>query len=138
MDNNTFKNFPPAIEIVGGTIEVTGHLDGRSLISSLWRTLSASSLTQDGDHFMGQSHGLLQRHLKLMPLEDQNVIRESLDLLVSGIYIAHQSVKIKSDITGQEKGETMWKTKVASPNSERTLRPGTINVTLGRRSNSSG
>jgi hypothetical protein len=88
MDNNTFKNYPPAIEIVGGTIEVTGPLDGRSFISSLWRTLSASSLTQDGDHFRERSHALLQRHLKMMPLEDQNNIRESLDTLVFSIHIA--------------------------------------------------
>ena len=86
MDNHTFKNYHPGIGIVDGNIEVTGHLDGRSLISSLWRTLSASSLTQDGDHFVDQSHGLLQRHLKLMPLQDQIIIRQSLDTLVLALY----------------------------------------------------
>jgi hypothetical protein len=98
MDNNAFKNYPPAVEIVGGTIEVTGHLDGRSLISSLWRTLSTSSLAQDGDHFMDRSHGLLQRHLKLMSVEDQDIVRQSLDTLVSGIH--NRPVKITCDITG--------------------------------------
>jgi hypothetical protein len=87
MDNNTFRNYPPAIEIVGGTIEVTGHLDGRSLISGLWRTIFTGSLVQDGDYFMDQSRALLQRHLKLMQLEDQNVIRYNYDMLVSGIHI---------------------------------------------------
>jgi len=79
MDNNTFQNYPTVVEIVGGTVEVTGHLDGRSLISSLWRNLCASSLAQDGDHLMDRSHGLLQRHLKLMDLQDQDMIRDSLD-----------------------------------------------------------
>jgi hypothetical protein len=88
MDNNMFKNYPTVVEIVGGTVEVTGHLDGRSLISSLWRNLCASSLAQDGDHLMDRSHGLLQRHLKLMDLQDQDMIRDSLDTLVSGILIA--------------------------------------------------
>lgn len=87
MANNTFNNYPAGIDIVGGNIAVTGNLDGRSLITVLWRTLSTSSLVQDGDHFMDQALSLLQRHLKLMPLQEQNVIRESLDLLVSSIHI---------------------------------------------------
>ena len=87
MDNNTFQNYPPAIEIVGGTIEVTSHLDGRTLISGLWRTVFTGSLVQDGDYFMGRSRALLQRHLRLMPLEDQDVIRLTYDALVSGIHI---------------------------------------------------
>jgi hypothetical protein len=87
MDNNTIQNYPPAIEIVGGTIEVTGHLDGRSLISGLWRTIFTSSLVQDGDYLMGRSRALLQRHLKLIRLQDQDLIRYTYDLLVSGIHI---------------------------------------------------
>ena len=94
MDNSTFK-YPAMVEIVGGTIEITGHLDGRSLISRLWRSLSASSLTQDGDHFMDRSRGLLQRHLKLIPLEDQDILRESVDLLVSSIHITQSVRKYK-------------------------------------------
>jgi hypothetical protein len=91
MDNGTFK-YPAIVEIVGGTIEVTGHLEARSLISRLWRSLSASSLAQDGDDFMDRSRGLLLKHLKLIPLEDQDIIRESVDLLVSSIHIT-QSVR---------------------------------------------
>ena len=94
MDNNTFK-YPAMVEIVGGTIEVTGHLDGRSLISSLWRNLSTSSLAQDGDHFMDRSRGLLQRHLKLIPLQDQKLLRESVDLFVSSIHITQSICKNK-------------------------------------------
>jgi hypothetical protein len=107
MDNNTFRNFPATIEIVGGTIEVTGHLDGRSLINGLWRTLSTSNLAQDADNFMDQSRGLLQRHLRLMPLRDQNIIRESLDLLVSGIHIAQSMVKIKWYNRARERRDNM-------------------------------
>ena len=79
MDNNTSQNYPPAIEIVGGTIEVTSHLDGRSLISGLWRTVFTGSLVQDGDYFMDRSRTLLQRHLRLMRLRDQKVIRHTYD-----------------------------------------------------------
>jgi len=83
MDNNTFQNYPPAIEILGGTIEVTSHLDGRSLIGGLWRNVFTGSLMQDGDYFMDRSRSLLQRHLKLMRVQDQNVVRQTYDTLVS-------------------------------------------------------
>jgi hypothetical protein len=88
MDNNAFQNYPPAIEILGGTIEVTGHLDGRNLIGGLWKTFFTGSLVQDGDYFMDRSRALLQRHLKLMKLRDQNIIRDNYAALVSGIHIA--------------------------------------------------
>jgi len=87
MDNNTFQNFPPAIDIVGGTIEVTSHLDGRNLIGGLWRTFFTGSLMQDGDYFMDRSRTLLRRHLKLMQPQDRDVIRDNYDALVSGIHI---------------------------------------------------
>ena len=95
MDNNTSNNYPAGIEIVGGTIDVTGHLDERGLISGLWRNHSTGCLEQDGDHFMDQSRGLLHRHLKRMPLQDQIAIRESLDTLVSGVHIAQSTGKKK-------------------------------------------
>ena len=87
MDDNMFQNYPPGFEIVGGTIEVTSHLDRRNLISSLWRNFFTSSLVQDGDHLMGRSRALLQRHLNLMRLQDQNLIRQTYDMLVSSIHI---------------------------------------------------
>ena len=86
MDDETFQNYPPAIEIAGGTIEVTGRLDGKSLIGGLWRTLFTGSLVEDGDCFMQESRVLLQRHLRLMLLDDQNIIRLNYDLLVSYIH----------------------------------------------------
>ena len=88
MDNITFQNYPPAIEILGGTIEVTGHLDGRSLIGGLWRTIFTGTLVQDGDYFMDRSRTLLNRHLQLMRPQDQNVVRINYDALVSSIHIA--------------------------------------------------
>jgi hypothetical protein len=94
MNNNTPQNHTPAIEILGGTIEVTGHLDGRSLISGLWRNFFASSLVQDGDYFMGRSRALLQRHLNLIPFQEQNTIRDSYDMLVSGVDIAQSISKV--------------------------------------------
>ncbi len=87
MDNSTFQN-RHTIEIVGGTIEVTGHPNGRSLIGGLWRSLFTSSLVQDGDDFKERSRALIDRHLKLMSLQDQNINRYSYDTLVSGIHIA--------------------------------------------------
>ena len=87
MDNNTFQNYPPAIEIVGGTIEVTSQLDGRNLIGGLWTTFFTGSLVQDGDYFMDRSRALLQRHLRLMRLEDRGIIRYTYVRLVSGIHI---------------------------------------------------
>jgi hypothetical protein len=87
MDNNTFQNYPPAIEIVGGTIEVTNHLDGRNLIGGLWRNFFTGNLVQDGDYLMGRSRVLLDRHFNLIPLRDQKIIRHTYDTLVSGIHI---------------------------------------------------
>src|SRR5216684_7109402 len=94
MDNSTPQNHTPAIEILGGTIEVTGHLDGRSLIGGLWRTFFASSLVQDGDYFMDRSRVLLRRHLNLIPFQEQNTIRDSYDMLVSGLDIAQLISKV--------------------------------------------
>jgi hypothetical protein len=88
MDNNAFQNYPLAIEIVGGTIGVTGHLDGRSLIGGLWKTFFTGSLVQDGDYFVDRSRALLQRHLKLIQPEDQDIIEDNYNALVSGIHIA--------------------------------------------------
>lgn len=87
MVSNTFQNYPPAIEIVGGTIEVTNHLNGRNLISGLWRTFFTGTLVQDGDYFMDRSRALLQRHFNLMRRRDQNIIRHTYDTLVSCIRI---------------------------------------------------
>jgi hypothetical protein len=77
MVNNNSKNHPSEVEIVGGVIEVTGSPDGRRLISGLWRIFTTSYQVQKGDFLMDRSRGLLQRHLKRMRLEDQNIIRES-------------------------------------------------------------
>lgn len=87
MDNNTSQNYPPAIEILGGTIEVTSHLDGTSLIGGLWRTFFTGSLMQDGDYFMDRSRTLLHMHLQLMRPQDQNVIRQNYHASVSDIHI---------------------------------------------------
>jgi hypothetical protein len=76
VDNNS-KNYPPEVEIIGGVIEVTGSPDGRHLISGLWKIFTTSYQVQKGDFLMDRSRGLLQRHLKRMRLEDQNVIRET-------------------------------------------------------------
>lgn len=99
MDNSTFMNHPgPHMIDIGGTVdfEVTDQLDGRSLISGLWKTFFTSDLAQDGDRFVYQSLSLFQRHLKLMSLQDQDTIWESLDKLVSGNHIAQSISKLSA------------------------------------------
>jgi len=77
MDNKNSKNNPSEVEIVGGVIEVTGSPDGGRLISGLWRIFTTSYQVQKGDFLMDRSRSLLQRHLKRMQLDDQNVIQET-------------------------------------------------------------
>lgn len=87
MDYSTFQNYPPAIQNVGGrTIEITGRLDGKSLIGGLWRTFFTGTLVEDGDCLMQESRILLQTHFKLMRHEDQCLIRFNYDMLVSVIH----------------------------------------------------
>ena len=78
MDDENSKDYPHEVEIIGGVIEVTGSPEGKKcLISGLWKVFTTSYQVQKGDFLMDRSRGLLQRHLKRMRLEDQNIIRES-------------------------------------------------------------
>jgi len=69
-------------EFVGLTVEVSGHLIGRSLIDDLRRSFSVGSHEQLGDDLMDQSRGLLQRHLSLVELETQSIIGHRITKLV--------------------------------------------------------
>lgn len=68
MSNTFSQNYAPGF--VGGVI-------GRSLIDSLRRRFTSSSLVQRGDYFMDQSRRLLQHHLQLIELHDQGIIHRN-------------------------------------------------------------
>jgi hypothetical protein len=61
---------------VEGVVEVNAHLVGSSLIDSLRRTFTIDSQMEQGDSFMDRSLNLLEKHLQLMLLREQNIIRQ--------------------------------------------------------------
>jgi len=64
-------------KIVGTIFESACHLlGGAAVIDYLRRNLITGGQVQQGDDFMDQSRDLLQRHLELMQLKEQNTIRE--------------------------------------------------------------
>ena len=85
MANNVSRDHAPeflggVVEVnVGGVVEVTGPLIGRSIIDGLWKKFSASGLVQEGDDFMDRSRVLLRRHLQLIEVNDQDTIRDNID-----------------------------------------------------------
>lgn len=83
MANNFSQNYAP--EIVGGVVEVAGHLIGRSLVDGLRSTFTTGSQVQKGNDFMDQSRALLQNHLQLIELSEQAIIRHQYTKLVYGI-----------------------------------------------------
>jgi hypothetical protein len=68
---------PIEVEIVGGFIEVVGSPNGKSLISGLLRIFTSSYQVQKGNFLMDQSRSLIQRHLKLMETDDQDVVEDT-------------------------------------------------------------
>ena len=87
MSNNFSQNYAP--EIVAGVVKVTGGLIGKSLIDSLRKRFTSSGQVQRGDYFMDQSRALLQNHLQLIALRDQNTIHREYERLVYGIQVAN-------------------------------------------------
>ncbi len=82
MASNISHNY--AIEIASNVIEVNGHLLGRSLIDGLRRTFTFTTghEVEQGDLYMNRSRGLLERHIQMLRLNDQNNIRLQYDELV--------------------------------------------------------
>jgi hypothetical protein len=79
---------------VEGVVEVNAHLVGSSLIDSLRRTFTVDSQMEQGDYFMDRSMGLLEKHLQLMLLGDQNTIRDRyLKSVFNGLCCAAESLK---------------------------------------------
>ena len=72
--------------IVETIFESACHLlGGAAVIDFLRRNLITGGQVQQGDEFMDQSRDLLQKHLELMRLEEQNRIRR--DYLKSVYYV---------------------------------------------------
>jgi hypothetical protein len=80
MSSNFSQNYAP--ELVGGIVEVTGGLIGKSLIDSLRKSFTSSSQMQRGDYFMDQSRTLLQNHLQIIEQHDQIAILRNYEMLV--------------------------------------------------------
>lgn len=86
--NHTADNLGGVLEVsVGGVVEVSGPLVGRSIIDGLRRRFSAHDQLQEGDGFMDRSRDLLRMHLQLMEVREQDAIRKKFDTLVWAIYI---------------------------------------------------
>lgn len=82
MANNVTPNHAP--DFLGGTVyvEVTGPLTGKSIFDGLLANLSTSGLMEKGDYNMDRSRELLRRHLQLMEVDEQDIIRKRFDELV--------------------------------------------------------
>jgi hypothetical protein len=81
MALNVIHDLAPEIAS-GVVVEVSGHVLGRSLIDGLRKNFFPSSQVEQGDHYMDRSRELLQRHLELIQLDEQNTIRDYYDELV--------------------------------------------------------
>jgi hypothetical protein len=80
--NRTSDVLGDVIEVnVGGVVEVNGSLIGRSIIDGFRSKFSHSSQTQEGDYYMDRSRDLLRRHLRLIEVDDHDMICQSLDEL---------------------------------------------------------
>ena len=80
MSNNISQNYAP--KLIGVVVDVAGGVIGRSLIDSLRKSFTSSRQVQRGDYFMDQSRVLLQNHLQLIELNDQNIIHRTYERLV--------------------------------------------------------
>jgi len=74
MTNNNVQTQAPG---TGVTVNVSSHLIGRSLIDDLRRSVSISDQEDLGDDFMDQSRELLEKHMSLMELRTQQLVRET-------------------------------------------------------------
>ena len=78
--NHATDNLGGILEVsVGGVVEVSGPLIGRSIIDGLRRKFSAHDQVQEGDGLMDRSRDLLRMHLQLMEVHEQDAIRKKFD-----------------------------------------------------------
>jgi hypothetical protein len=72
MASNAPQNLNYTPVSVEGVIEVNGRFGGWNPIDSLRNFFTVDSQVEEGDYFMDRSRHLLDRHLQLMALQDQN------------------------------------------------------------------
>jgi hypothetical protein len=93
MANNVSQNHAPdflggVVEVtVGGVVDVTSPLIGRSIIDGLRTKFSPSGQMQEGDYFMDRSRDILKRHLQLIEVHQQDLIRLGIEKSVLTIYM---------------------------------------------------
>ena len=93
MANNISPNHPPdllggVVEVtIGGVVDVSSPLIGRSIIDGLRTKFSTGSQVQEGDYFMDRSRDLLRRHLQLIEVHQQDTIRLRIEELVQTVCI---------------------------------------------------
>jgi len=129
-NNDSSKNAP---EVVGVSVEVSGHLIGRSVIDDLRRSLTASGQEQKGDEYMDHSREILQKHLRLIEPDTQRIIEEHIHKLV-------MSIRYKRLADCESKGHELSKmvSKIrATTASKSYFKLASIDVFLRRRSRSS-
>lgn len=131
MANNISLNHPPdllggVVEVtVGGVVDVSSPLIGRSIIDGLRTKFSTGSQMQQGDYFMDRSRDLLRRHLQLIEVHQQDTIRLRIEELVQTVCIHNWLVNCGA--TACEISKITW-TASAGPGSKDYLKPGSIDV----------
>lgn len=73
MANNFSQTYAP--EIAEGAAHVAGYILGRSLVDGIRSIFNTAGHVDKGDSYMDQSRDLLERHLELLNLNQQNRIR---------------------------------------------------------------
>jgi hypothetical protein len=68
-------------------VDVTSPFIGRSILDGLRTNFSSNNLMQEGDDLMDRSRVLLNRHIQLIEVRDQAVIRRSIVESVKTIYV---------------------------------------------------
>ncbi|KAF8471470.1 hypothetical protein DFH94DRAFT_769741 [Russula ochroleuca] len=87
MPNNVSQNHSPdalgsVLEVtIDGIVDVTSPFIARNIIDGLRRRLTVSSQMKEGDYFMDQSRILLRRHLQLIEVREQVLIRQNIDVV---------------------------------------------------------
>ncbi|KAH9973634.1 hypothetical protein BJV74DRAFT_864166 [Russula compacta] len=76
MANSFSQTYAP--EIVEGTAHVAGYLLGRSLVDGIRSIFNTGGHVDKGDSYMDQSRDLLERHLQLLNLKQQNRILKNI------------------------------------------------------------
>jgi len=95
MEHNFSQDYAP--HIVGSVFSVTGNLLGRSLIDGLRKRFSPRCQEQRGDYFKDQSRELLQKHLNIIPSDQQLTISDNYAQFVYKIHTTQSIDSLRRD-----------------------------------------